>query len=361
MSKRKQISKTKSNIYAALFCCIAILISAFKIVYAILKDSYALPALLPVSGIFGTLLLFLSLLILFMFKGKKALWVTAISIVTAILAGWYFGNLLEGTLVALSFLSVGLCALLVYSGYKKGEQKSSLCAYSSFVFTIFEVLRVVILILVVALKNNVKFTTLLFSTLEEIINSYIGYYIALLENAAKLYPELYTQVPTVDSVLLYSSVATLFALIPAILYVGYFAVNFIVTTLFDRLNRKYKVLPGRKFSKYDISFIVYLLFMIFGTIYIFSMFFEYTLSPATLGVLSVVLALLPHFVILAYRRLYAFFSKLSGKFGAIIFLLIISGAGFIFFLQLYLYILAFIGTSEYRRMRIEENNNKFIS
>lgn len=363
MSKRKQITKTESNIYTVLFGCIAILISAFKIVYTTLQGSVELPTLLPISGIFGTFLLFFALLNLFMYKGKMALWITAISIITAIITGIYFENILGGTLVAISLLSVGLCACLVYSGYKKGEQKSSLCAYSSFVFTIFELLRVAALIFVTALRNNVKFTTLLFGMLEEIINSYIGYYIALLENAAKLSPELYAQTPIIDTTLLYSSMATMLALIPAILFTGYFAVNFIAATLFDKLNKKHNIISGRSFSKYDVSFIVYVLFMVFGTIYIFSMFFEYTLSPATLGVLSVVLALLPHFVILAYRRLYVFFSRLSGKFGAIVFLLIISGAGFIFFSQLYLYILAFIGTSEYRRNRIEEHNNKnkFIS
>lgn len=361
MSKRKQISKTKARIYIAIFSCIAILISACKIAYAILQDNFELPALLPASGILGTLLLFLSLLILFMFKGQKALWITVISIVTAILAGGYFGNILEGTLTAINFLAVGLCAFTVFNGYKNSEQKSALCTYSAFVFTVFELVRIVISIFTAALQSNVKFTTMLFGTLEKIINSYIGYYTELLENAAKLSPELYAQTPSVDQSLLYSSMATLLALSPALLFVGYFAVSFITTTLIDRFNRKYRVLSGKKFLSYDISFPVYLLFMIFGTIYIFSMFFEYTLSPITCGILSVVIALLPHFVILAYRKLYAFFSKLSGKFGAVIFLLIISGAGFVFLSQLYLYILAFIGTAEYRRKRFEENKNKFIS
>lgn len=361
MSEKKRISKTQSNIFTVIFSFIAVFISVCRIVVGLSTDAAVLPALMPASGILGTLLLFVSVSCLITLKGKKALCVTAVSIALAIIVGGYSGNILEGILTAMSFLAVGFCAFIVFKGYKSSEQKSTLCTYTAFVFTVFELLRIGISISITALRSNVKFTTMLFGTLEGIINSYIGYYTVLLENAAKLSPELYTQVPTIDTSLFYSSMATLLALSPAILYVGYFVISFITTTLLDRFNRKYRVLSGKKFSSYDISLPVYFLFMIFGTIYIFSMFFEYTLSGFTIGVLSVVLALFPHFVILAYHRMYIFFSKLSGKFGAIIFLLIISGAGFIFLAQIYLYVLAFIGTSEYRRKRFEENKNKFYS
>ena len=361
MSRKKQISKNKAKFYTIFSYCVVTLISACKIAYSVPQSSPYFPSLVPLSGLFGTSLLFLSLLFLFMFEEKKAFRSIVLPIIAAILSGIYFENILDGTLVAISFLCVGFCSYLIYSGYKNGEQKSTLCSYSSFVFTIFELLKVVILISVTAISKNVKFTSLLFSTLEEIINSYTGYYVALLENATKLSPELYTQIPSVDQSSLYSSMATVLSLIPAILYVAYFVVNFITVTIFDRMNCRYNVIKGKKFSKYDIAFTVYLFFMIFGTVYVFSMFFEYSLSPATAGILSVVLALLPHFVILAYRRLYAFFLKFSGKTGTVVLLFILSGTGFVFLMQLYLYILAFIGTAEYRRIRMNENKNKFIS
>lgn len=348
MSDTTNLTKSQRNIYSFLYAAVYIIASVTAIC-AVGGIVYS-PLLAPICYLVSVL----GLSSLFMSAGKKWLYVLAFPAIALCAYAFKFGDLQNSLICALDCVSAVTVSACIYFLYKKGERKSVICALGSASALVFEIISVATSVAFAAVKGSMKFGTVLFNTFDEIIQSYINMYIGLLENMAKISPELYAQTPQVNTDMLYTSFTLIIALMPALIYCIYFFVTFASCTLADISNKKHGFIPDRRFANYDISEITNVIFTIFGTILIFTLLFGSELSGFTLGVLSVVIVILPHFVVFGYKRIYRICERLCGKGGAILLILVLSVAACIFALQFFLFLLAFFGTSEYRMAKFEK-------
>ncbi len=319
---------------------------------------FAAVYLLGCVGFFGIpdgILKLFGLSLFLICTGRRGYPIVIVPTVFTAVSGYLSGSP-DGTLLALiSVISYAACAAVIYEGYASRKNKALICALGGFVMTCFSVISSAVSFLLAAKLAGMRFTTFIFESLDKLINAYITLYETVLENAVNALPEVYAaqaQLPEIDTEAMYSSLTLIITLLPAIMYCIYFALCFICASLVNRTNKKLALIPDALFGKYNVSGVTHGIFTLLGTILVFSLFFDSKLSSFTLGILSVVIAILPHFIIFAYRRLYRGFVRFCGKGGAVILLTVISGAAFFMAPFLALCILAFIGTHEYRAQRI---------
>ncbi len=349
MSDKTILSKAQRNMYSLLYA--VVYITASLAGAGIIGEAQSsLPLLSPICY----LVAILGLSSLLMSAGKRGLYVVILPLLALCIYAFSVGTPQNAVICAIDCISAAAVSAFIYFGYRKGERKSLICALGSAVALLFELATIAASVIFSALDSGVRFGTMLFESLDGMIRSYIDLYIELMENMANISPELYTQTPSVNTDLLYSSFILIITLLPAIIYCMHFAIIFLSCSLVDASNKKRGFIPDRRFEPYDIHGVTNVVFTIFGIILIFSLLFDSELSGSALGILSIVIAILPHFVIFGYRRIYRICVRLCGKGGAILLIAILSAVACVFAFQFFLCILAFFGTSEYRMAKLEK-------
>lgn len=326
-----------------------------KAVCAVIFAALYLVACTGVFGAPGGILKLFGLSAFLLCTEKRGLPIVILPMAYAAVSGYLSGSV-QGTVVALaSELSYAVTAAVISGSYAAKKNKAYICALGAFIMTLFSLAATVLDFWLAAKAVSVRFTTFFFDAIEKFINAYTELMRTMVENAQNSLPQIYAQtvvVPEIDAEAVYSSLALLITLLPAIIYCLYFAMCFICTSCINICNKKFALVPGVHFGKYNISGITHGIFTVIGTIVVFSLFFEAQLSAFTLGLLSVLIAILPHFIIFAYRFLYKKLFRLCGKAGAVILLVFISGFCLAMAPYLTLLVLSFIGTHEYRAQRI---------
>lgn len=338
------------------------LILLYSLIYvaASLLGSTAISSALGITAPFSLGLYALRILglpLLLLAGGKRTLSIGIFPVLALCIFEFFSASPVEAACTALECTSVICISYILYHGYKSEWRKSELCSVGSAIAVAFDVLTVAVTVAVSAYKKGVKFSSMLFESIDEIINSYITAYTDVFESMAEIAPELYTQTPAINTELLHSSFILVITLLPAILYCVYFAVMYVCSLFVDLSNKKHSFV-NYSFGKYEISGITYGLFTFAGILLVLSLLFDDELSGFAMGILSVVLVIFPHFVIFGYKRIFGLLSRLCGKGGAIALTIVFSGLLCLFALQIFLCILAMFGTSQYRIEKFQEKTKK---
>lgn len=326
-----------------------------KAVLAVISAVVYLVAYTGFFGALGGIVKLFGLSVFLLCTGRRGFTIIIIPMALTAVTGYASDSAHAAVLELISVISYAASAAVISQGFAAKKNKAYICALGSFTMTVFTLMSTAIDFLIAANAASVRFTTFFFDSVEKFINSYIELYGAMMENAANSLPQIYAQtatLPEINTEALHSSLTLIITLLPAFMYCLYFALCFICASLINICNRKFNLVPGVRFGKYNVSGITHGVFTILGTILVFSLFFEAELSAFTLGVLSVLIAILPHFIIFAYRFLYKKLYRLCGKAGSVILLAIITGVCFAMAPYLTLLVLSFIGTHEYRAQRI---------
>lgn len=326
-----------------------------KAVCAVIFAALYLVACIGIFGAPGGIVKLFGLSAFLLCTGKRGLPIVILPIAYTAVSGYFSGSV-QGTLIALASLaSYAVTSAVISGSYAAKKNKAYICALGGYIMTLFSLAATALDFLLSAKAASVRFTTFFFDAIEKFINAYTELMRTMMENAVNSLPQIYAQtvtIPEINAEAMYSSLSLVITLLPAIMYCLYFAMCFICTSLINVCNKKLSLVPGVSFGKYNISGITHGIFTVIGTIVVFSLFFEAQLSSLTLGLLSVLIAILPHFIIFAYRFLYKKLFRLCGKAGSVILLVFISGFCLTMAPYLTLLVLSFIGTYEYRTQKI---------
>ena len=283
---------------------------------------------------------------------------TIVMLVPLALSCVYLRDSMQGFVTALLAAATPIIgASMIYSLYKRGTGKSTLCSVTAFSMLAFELVRSLVDTAFLSGELGRKFGTVLFDRLGGIVDGSIEIIKGAFETASKMYPGLESALTGSEIQILKSSLALSLSLTPAILFTVFFAFVFIAVSIVDFYNKHKGFLPDSCYGLYSVPHSVYIVFNIVTVIYILNLFFGSGLSGFFTGIVSALLFLLPHFLILAYRRLFYLLSKACGDFFAIVILVVVSAAGLFLSAQIMLWVLAFFGSSEHRAQEFANMTN----
>ncbi len=339
-------SSAGKTILTVVFTALFLICAATSTIIELTGYPPDLPGVALLSGLMGKFISVVALTLIFAVSEKFAIALALLPVLSSIVCGFVQWEFFPAASAILFCVSPCLAAAAIYFVYKRGEKKSVACALGAAFMTLFDLAAPALSVLSLAISKNARFSTVLFSELDKLISTFVKASIYVMENASGVYPGNTAALPSEE--ILYSSGALVVALIPAIIYCTFFMLVYFASGILDILNKKAGLVPERTFGKYTISHVTFSIFTIISTIIVFMLFFSNGMSNGMMGLLCALFSMLPHFIILGYRRLYRFLGGLAGNVGAFIITAVASAVALLFVPQIFICIIAFLGTSEYR-------------
>ena len=305
------------------------------------------------TGIIGTLFttfFFYAFLMSLNDKGNKGALLIILPVVFTAILGFAFSKNETALYIILETISACIVAAFLYRNAREKKSRAEACAVIAFVFTVFSIFELALSLLILSGSINVSITTLLFDGIEDLINISVTLFTDALGKAGQINPAYALSASEISMNLEYfeTQLVLTIALLPAIIYISLFFVAFLFTYVSDCLCRIFGIIGENVFGKFTVSTVSHVLFNILGFVVVFSLLFEESTSPFSCGVLSALLALLPNYIILGFRRVFGIFEKRMSKVGAVFAIIIASVIGLYLSATLLLFIIVIFGTSEYR-------------
>lgn len=244
-------------------------------------------------------------------------------------------------------LSPTLAAAAVYFISKRTSSVAYCCAGASFLQFLLSVLKTAITVAFTATTENISFGTVIFDSINTFINEFITLYTQALASATAIYPGVDVQTLAAGTKQLEGVLISTIALSPALICAMLFFETYVFTKIAG-LAVKLFGFEDAGFGRFTVSEVTNILFHVFAVIFMFSILFESTVSAFTTGILSVIIVLLPNYIILGIRRIFTKLSRLLSKGVCVLILLFIAFAGLMISPYLLILIVVFFGTSEYR-------------
>lgn len=324
-----------------------------------------------VSGIFasstktvlgtGIVFPFLIMLLYYLYLhalGEKANSGALLIIVPALLCpilGYMSNDWISALYAVLGVLSPTLAATMVYLASIRSKQRSAACASASFLMLLFTMLETILPLYILSLTHKISMKTILFDTIDTYIENVKSIYFDAMNTASSLIGTEQIQLSAADTEYFENTLMTTIALSPAILCAVYFFSVFIFTKIADPVAVKLGITKERAFGKYEVSGTANTVFNITVTVIMLSILFSSGMSSFTCGVLSVLIVVLPNYLILGTRRIFGKLQRVVSTGVATIIIAVIFAVGFAISYYLLLLILSFFGTSEYRMCKYEAN------
>ncbi len=309
---------------------------------------------LSVSLATGIICPFLTMLLYYLYlhslgkDANKGALLIIIPTLFCIFSGYWFADYLSALYALTGYLSTTLAAAVIYLVSVKSKQRSAACATASFLMLVFSVLETVIPLFAMSITRNISIDTLLFDSISSFISEVIMQYNATLSSAASMFAAPDFQLSAQDAEYLENVLVSTIAISPAILCAAYYFAIYVFTRIADRVSVRLGITNEPVFGKYEISGVTNTVFNIAAVIIMFSILFANSMSPFIYGVLSVLIVILPGYLILGIRRIYNKLARLMSRSFSILIVAAIIFGGFMISYYLLILIIAFFGTSEYR-------------
>ncbi len=347
----------KAKMYSALFAILYLCFS-FGMIFGVTGD-YSFSGVFSVltagvTGKFAIMFCFFAFLISFGSTGNHGVPLVILPTLFAVIMGVIFSDA-ESLLYSLfEFLPASITAYATYYLYVKKENRATVCAFGAFVMTVAELLNIFFSVLSVATANNISFSTVLFQNIDNFISTFVNYY----EEALSAYSSAGTNLGMSFSAAIFRlQLIRIIGVMPALMVFFNFFFVFLFTYAADFFNRRTAFIKDLKFGKYAISAVTNIIFSVFLAITLISTFFEYGFTAFFGGILCVVLAIMPHYIILGYRKLYLRLKKHCGKAFSVVILIVVSCIAFYTATTLSLCIIIWLGSSEYRNSKRAAQND----
>lgn len=305
----------------------------------------------------GITVLFFSLLVSLGDTASTAIF----AVLVPIIASWIISFTLHGTgdmlitnLLALSGIicSTLTAVIIYYSGYRKGSVANA-CSTASFMMLVFSVLEVFILLLIKAMVDSKSIHTVLFDSISYYISEYSRVYLELLASSP-IYSSSAIDTATLSATL-EDSLTLIIALLPAILCAAYFFVVFVITRICGRFTKAIGLTEVYPFEKFMVSGLINAVFTVAGIIVLFSLLFESAISSFTCGIISVIITLLPNYLILGIRRIMGKLRRIFSVLFTAVILIVIFLAGMAISPFLLIVVITYFGISEYRHTKFDRH------
>lgn len=348
-------AKINSALFAVLYLCFS-----FGMIFGLTNNNFSSGVLsVLTSGIIGKFAImfcFFAFLISFENAGNRGAPLVILPTLFAVIMGAVCSDS-ESLLYSLfEFLPASVTAYATYCFYVKKENRATVCAFGTFIMTFAELLNIFFSVLSVATANNMSFSTVLFQNIDNYISTFIKYYEAALSAYSSAGVTLGT---SFNAEMFRSLLVEIIAVMPTLMWIFNFFFVFLFTYVADFFNQRTAFIKDLKFGKYDISAVTNIIFSVFLAVSLISTFFEYGFSAFSCGILCVVLSIMPHYIILGYRKLYLRLKKPCGKAFSVVILIAVSCVAFYIATTLFLCIIIWLGSSEYRNSKRATKNNGF--
>lgn len=281
-------------------------------------------------------------------NSNKGAYLIIIPTLFALFAGYIFSNA-EITLSALlDFVSASVTAAVIAYCSNKKESRAFACSAAAFTMFVFSILGSFISLLILSVSNSISIGTLLFDGISDFIDAYIAIYNDAAATISSMYTGTDNPVMFASTEYLTRQLTSIIALSPALMYSFLFFASFIFTYIADALCKKIGITEEYSFKQYRVSSLTNLIFTIVGIITMLSILFEENMSAFTCGILSVLIILLPHYIILGIRRIFTLLKNRFSKGASVTLLLVIGAFGISLSPALLVLVVLFFGTTEYR-------------
>ncbi len=285
-------------------------------------------------------------------NGNKGALLIIIPTTLSVVSGYMSDNF-SATLSALfAFLSPTLASAVIYCTATKKDTRATACAGASFIMFAMSALETVLAIFIAATEKGVRFGTVLFDGLSAFIDEVIMIYMETLSAAAAMYGITDISQLSQGTEYLEETLISTIATAPAVMCAVYFFVVYICTRVADYLSVTLGVYDTRKFTRFAVSRIVNTIFHVCAVIIMFSILFENKTSAFTFGIFSILIVLLPNYIILGLRRIFEKLIRVMPKGAASLIVMLILFAGFMISSYILILVIVFFGTAEYRASRI---------
>lgn len=346
-------AKINSVLFAVLYLCFS-----FGMIFGLTNNNFSIGILsLLTSGFIGKFAImfcFFAFLISFGNNGNRGVPIVILPTLFAVIMGVLCSDT-ESLLYSLfEFLPASVTAYATYCFYVKKENRAMVCAFGTFVMTFAELLNIFFSVLSVATANNISFSTVLFQSIDNYISTFLNYYEAALSAYSSAGANLGI---SFNAEMFRAQLVEIIAVMPALMWIFNFFFVFLFTYVADFFNKRTALIKDLKFGKYNISAVTNIIFSVFLAVALISTFFEYGFSAFSCGVLCVVLAIMPHYIILGYRKLFLRLKKICGKAFSVVILIAASFIVFYIATTLSLCIIIWLGISEYRNSKHTTQNN----
>lgn len=260
------------------------------------------------------------------------------------MTGKIFFSLLCGFSVFGACLMGSVCGILLNGGAGKAEAASAVGAAG----LLGEALFFCLTVNTQALTEKVKFSTCFIETVDNTVSSLAKELYALMSAVPADAPQGVIQV---SENMLYTGLAAIAVLFPAVIMAFYTFFGCFLTGGVSLAARKSGTEFASRDEEYGVGGVTSTVFSITTTIAILTLLFSGRFATFHAVILSIVIALAPHFIILGYRRICRLLCRVVPKAAAIV--IAIVSTLFIFSLAplILLFLLITFGTSEYRSMR----------
>ncbi|MBR5307698.1 MAG: hypothetical protein IKU43_02930 [Clostridia bacterium] len=340
----------------------ALLFTAVSIFEILLPITGATGTALAASPIFGIVCSFLIMLLYYCFLmslGEKSnklasgLGILALPIAALCVVGVMTDSSELLLYRCLGFIAYAATSAVIYRKALGKQSRADASAVAAFVMLLFAGLEIAIPLFISAAERGVSVSTVIFDGIDSFISEFVSLYTATLSEVAAMNPAINPAMLTVNEKMLTDSLITYIALMPSILYAVYFFAMLIFGYIADFLCKRMAVYGEYAFGRFNVSPTAHIIFNIFGTLTVISLLFESSLSPFTFGVMNVLIALLPNYIVLGIRKIHRILSKKTAPIASVIIITAVTVFGLS--LSPFLLILAviFFGTSEYRQSRAD--------
>ncbi len=265
--------------------------------------------------------------------------------------GYMTGNSMSALYAIFDILSPTIAAGAVYYAFKTNGRVSSACASASFLMLISTLLETLLPLYALSLEVGISVKTLLFDSLSAYIEEVKLIYVQTINSTMSMLGEEQITAAAQSTEYLESMLVTLIALSPAIMCAINFFYVLIFTKISDRISTAFGITKKPSFGRFEVGGITNFVFNITATIIMLSILFENGMSDFTCGVLSILIAVLPNYLILGVRRIFRKLRRVLSKGVAVLIVILIIVAGFMLSYYLLLLVLSFFGTSEYRAQK----------
>ena len=245
-----------------------------------------------------------------------------------------------------SFLVPTIASVTVYIISKHNGSVSSRCAGAAFVQFIISAARVCALGAITAYSSKMRFSTVVFDGINGFVNEFISVYRQALDSASALYPGADTAMLNASAEHLEEMLISTVTLTPAIICAVMFFEIYIFTKVANYAARLAGLTDTRE--KFEVSSVTNVIFHICVVLLMLSLLFESETSGFTFGVMSILIFLIPNFLILGARRIFKKLTGVMSRAAGVVLMVFILFAGLMFSPYLLILIVTFFGTSEYR-------------
>lgn len=340
----KGISSLLAVLYTV-FSCISIFVS----VSGVSTSTLALSLLSGIPSMLVIMFFYYSFLMSLGENINKGSYLIIIPVLFAVFTGYIFSNAEITLSVLLDFISASVTAAVIACCSNKRESRAFACSVAALTLFAFFLLGVFISLLILSVSNSISIGTLLFDGISDFIDVYIAIYNDAASTIASMYANTSENaVMLANTEYLTRQLTSIIALSPALIYSFFFFTVFVFTYIADAICKRFNIAGEYSYKQYRVSGLTNFIFTVVGIITMMSILFEENMSAFTCGALSVLITLLPHYIILGIRRIYSLFVKRFSKVASVALIVIISAFGISLSPALLILVVLFFGTTEYR-------------